>query len=209
MEDDEGWGIVGMAIQASCGLSEKEEAVRLVVARWGVDAGPRDGRDNAGWTPLHLAALLSSPQTVSVLLNRGASPLTPNSGGFTPYDLVIDMEGREALVVLLDPLADVGTVDDRLEPERRALLQRRRLALAKRSDRSARKSERIRVAAEREKWVRERAKVIGVDAGVLFAEQEDGGDEDEEETDQDDEDEMEIDEALGGEVKVCQFVIVL
>jgi hypothetical protein len=45
MEDEDGWGLVGMAIQGSCGHREREAAVRAVVARWGLNAGPRQGRD--------------------------------------------------------------------------------------------------------------------------------------------------------------------
>lgn len=223
MEDEEGWGVVGMAIQASCGRSDKEEVVRLVVGRWGVNAGPRGGCDRGGWTALHLAALLSSPQTVSVLLNRGASPSTPNLAGLTPYDLVSGMEGRESLAVLLDPVGRSAPPtpatasgsfrqqqDIQIPPERRALLQRRRLRIATRSERAARRTERARIAMERERWVRERAKFIGVDASVLFSpaepprqqegEEDDPDDDDSEDqqSDQDDADEMDVDEALGG-----------
>lgn len=54
MEDDDGWGIVGMAIQGSCGHREREAVVRAVVGRWGLEAGDRQGRDrgtssNDGW----------------------------------------------------------------------------------------------------------------------------------------------------------------
>lgn len=47
MEDEEGWGVVGMALEATCGRQDKEEAVRAIVGRWGVDAGPRGGRDRS------------------------------------------------------------------------------------------------------------------------------------------------------------------
>lgn len=215
MEDDEGWGVVGMAIQSSCGQSEKEEAVRLVVGRWGVAAGPRGGRDRHGWTALHLAALLSSPQTVSVLLNRGASLSAVNDAGFTPFDLVTGMDGREDLTLLLDPWAGSApntatraTFDDvpRISAERRAQIQRRRIRVATRAARARRKAEQAGVAAERERWIRERAKHIGVDATVLFAPPKPRGkvDEDEEEEEEEEEvndaslDEMEVDEALGG-----------
>jgi len=46
MEDEDGWGVVGMAIQGSCGHREREAVVRAVVGRWGLEAGPRQGRDN-------------------------------------------------------------------------------------------------------------------------------------------------------------------
>jgi hypothetical protein len=201
-----------MAIQSSCGQSEKEEAVRLVVGRWGVVAGPRDGCDRHGWSPLHLAALLSSPQTVSVLLNRGASLSAVNDAGFTPFDLVTGMDGRENLALLLDPWAGgtphtpstPSSSDDaaRIAPERRAQIQRRRIRVATRAERARRKDEEAGVAAERERWVRDRAKHIGVDPTVLFPPNQPQVDDDEEEEEDDDEveddDEMEVDEVLGG-----------
>ena len=45
LEDEDGWGVVGMAIQGSCGHREREAVVRAVVGRWGLEAGPRQGRD--------------------------------------------------------------------------------------------------------------------------------------------------------------------
>lgn len=51
MEDDDGWGLVGMAIQSSCGRQEMEEGVRIIVGRWGLDVGPRR-ECNSGMYPL-------------------------------------------------------------------------------------------------------------------------------------------------------------
>lgn len=159
-----------MAIQSSCGQPEREEVVRLVVGRWGVDAGPRKGRDRAGWTPLHLAAIVSSPQIVSVLLNRGASASALTDQGLSPYDLITGMEGREALAILLDPLAEqaVEPEDGHIAPHRRELLKRRRIRQATEAARAAKRGELKRIALERERWVRERAKHIGVESSVLF-----------------------------------------
>ena len=47
MEDEDGWGIVGMAIQATCGRQEREERVRAIVMRWGLRIGHREGRDRS------------------------------------------------------------------------------------------------------------------------------------------------------------------
>ena len=47
MEDDDGWGLVGMAVQSSCGRQEMEEGVRLIVGRWGLTVGPRTGCDRS------------------------------------------------------------------------------------------------------------------------------------------------------------------
>jgi hypothetical protein len=58
MEDEDGWGVVGMAIQGSCGHREREAVVRAVVGRFGLEAGPRQGRDRGTFfsvfTPLEL-----------------------------------------------------------------------------------------------------------------------------------------------------------
>jgi len=212
IEDDEGWGVVGQAIQSSCGLSDKEEAVRLIVARWGVQAGPRGGRDRAGWTALHLAALLSSPQIVSVLLNRGASATALTATGLSPYDLITDMEGREDLAVLLDPLHyDVHPSPDPsgtytqppISTRRKELIHRRRFRVATRSQREEHRAAQARTRAERERWVRERAKNIGVNASVLFPEDavQPAGDDDEDESEaSDDDDDEERDEEVRMEV---------
>ena len=45
MVDDEGRGLVSIAIQNSCGRQEMEEVVRAIVSRWGLDIGPNAGRD--------------------------------------------------------------------------------------------------------------------------------------------------------------------
>lgn len=187
LEDDDGWGVVGMAIQSSCGQAEREEVVRLVVGRWGVEAGPRNGRDRAGWTPLHLAAIVSSPQIVSVLLNRGASASALTAQGLSPYDLITGMEGREALAILLDPLADQPIAEDtHIAPHRRELLKRRRIRQATEAARAAKRGELKRIALERERWVRERAKHIGVESSVLFnPESHEGEEEEESDTDED------------------------
>jgi hypothetical protein len=47
MEDEDGWGIVGMAVQATCGRQEEEEGVRVIVGRWGLNPGARGGRDRS------------------------------------------------------------------------------------------------------------------------------------------------------------------
>lgn len=181
-----------MAIQSSCGQAEREEVVRLVVGRWGVDAGPRGGRDRAGWTPLHLAAIVSSPQIVSVLLNRGASAAALTAQGLSPYDLISGMEGREALAILLDPLADQpAPLDDgHIAPQRRELLKRRRIRQATEAARAAKRGELKRIALERERWVRERAKHIGVESSVLFnADEDEGRDAEDSDSDSDESDE--------------------
>ncbi len=45
MQDEDGCGLVGMSVQSSCGRQEMEEGVRLIFGRWGLETGPRGGRD--------------------------------------------------------------------------------------------------------------------------------------------------------------------
>jgi hypothetical protein len=47
LEDEDGWGVVGIAVLGSCGRQEMEEGVRVVISRWGLTAGPREGKDKS------------------------------------------------------------------------------------------------------------------------------------------------------------------
>lgn len=60
LEDEEGWGIVCMAIHHSCGRQDREEIVRAAVSRWGVSAGPRGGRDRRKCI-LHKSLVITRP----------------------------------------------------------------------------------------------------------------------------------------------------
>lgn len=112
---------------------EKEQAVRIVVKRWpgigqasALDSCERDSTESvkqgessrhplwsrlilltkAPWTPLHLAALLSSPTLVSFLLTQGYSPYVTTPTGLTPLDLIADMPSRQDVVALLESMMD-------------------------------------------------------------------------------------------------------
>ncbi|KAJ9106751.1 hypothetical protein QFC19_003063 [Naganishia cerealis] len=61
---------------------------------------------SASWTPLHLAALLSSPTLVSFLLTQGYSPYVATHRGLTPLDLISDMESRRDVAALLESMMD-------------------------------------------------------------------------------------------------------
>jgi hypothetical protein len=60
----------------------------------------------ASWTPLHLAALLSSPTLVSFLLTQGYSPYITTPKGLTPSDLIADMPSRRDITALLESMMD-------------------------------------------------------------------------------------------------------
>ena len=51
LEDEDGWGLAGMMIQSSCGRQEMEEGVRAIVSKWGLESGPREGRDRSECSP--------------------------------------------------------------------------------------------------------------------------------------------------------------
>ncbi|ORY31607.1 hypothetical protein BCR39DRAFT_86241 [Naematelia encephala] len=173
MEDDDGWGVVGMAVQSSCGRQEMEEAVRAIVGRWGLSVGPRGGRSYTGWTPLHLASLVSTPPLISFLLTRGASPQALTNRGLTPLDLVAGMGDREDVCILLEHATTNGESSAQpdhpsLSQARQAMLARRRQHATKRIQRMERREKARRLAAERERWLRERARVVDVDVDLLL-----------------------------------------
>ncbi|KAI9633838.1 DIL domain-containing protein [Dioszegia hungarica] len=175
MEDEEGWGLIGMAVQASCGRQDKEELVRVAVGRWGIQCGPRGGRDRTGWTPLHLSALISTPPLISFLLTRGASPNDMTNRGLTPLDLVAGMPDRMHISALLEQASNQGTSASALVPAyaklsegRQRLLRRRRDRAGRESSRQEERERRKKREAERERWVREKVEIIGIDPGILF-----------------------------------------
>ncbi|WVQ75629.1 hypothetical protein IAR50_005258 [Cryptococcus sp. DSM 104548] len=178
LEDNESWGVVGMAVMCTCGRQEKEEIVRAVVQRWGVNAGPRKGRDRNGWTPLHLAVLVSTPPLVSFLLSHGASPHDTNSRGLTPLDLVVGIPDREAIALFLEHAISVphpstplpsssfipttSTILTTLPPARQKMLGRRRRKASRYLEKMEARGRRERVEAERERWVRDKVRVVDV-----------------------------------------------
>jgi ankyrin repeat protein len=188
MEDEDGWGVVGMAIQGSCGHREREAVVRAVVGRWGLEAGPRQGRDNgvsflclrglsscvADWTPLHLAAIISTPPLISFLLTRGASTSAVTDRGLTPFDLVAGMPNREEISLLLEnPEADGHTESPKNEEadmntDRHESLRKHRARATYKMVRDKDKERKLRREEEREQWIREQSGITSVEAELLL-----------------------------------------
>ncbi|WWD19847.1 hypothetical protein CI109_104314 [Kwoniella shandongensis] len=176
MEDEEGWGIVGMAINCSCGRQEMEECVRSIVGRWGLEVGPRGGRDRTGWTPLHLAALLSTPPLISFLLGRGASPHALTNRGLTPLDLVVGMPDREDVALFLEHATSNGQPSStsfsapipHFPPARQKMLDRRRRQATRRLEMLEANDKKMRMESEREQWLRESARFVDVDPDLLI-----------------------------------------
>ncbi|WVR09630.1 hypothetical protein IAU60_006703 [Kwoniella sp. DSM 27419] len=177
LEDEEGWGLLGTAISCSCGRPEREEVVRTVVSRWGWDVGRRGGRDRTGWTPLHLAALISTPPLISFLLSRGASPQALTNRGLTPIDLVTGMPDRQDVVLFLEHATSHGepsspkqtamTAIPHFPPARQAMLERRRRQAAIKLEAIEREERRNRARADRERWLTDVARLMDVDIAWL------------------------------------------
>jgi len=181
IEDDDGWGLLGMAIQNSCGRQEQEESVRLLVGRWGVDIGLRKGTDRSGWTPLHLAALISTPPLISFLLNRGASPHALTNRGLTPLDLVSGIPERSDIAVFLEhssatatpalgPSPSLGGEADgtSLSSRRQAMLRRRRAKAAAKLHKQDQDERGWHAEREKEAWIREMAAIVEVSPELLL-----------------------------------------
>ncbi|KAI0033413.1 DIL domain-containing protein [Vararia minispora EC-137] len=126
--DEDGLGLVSTAIHGFGAESdrdvEREECVRLLIAE-GADVSTVD---NAGWTPLHHAALLAPPSLVSHLMTHGCSLFALTRRNLTPLDIVTahtTLPGREDVALLLgEAMRSEGWTGSRME-ERRKLVERR------------------------------------------------------------------------------------
>lgn len=122
--DDEGIGLVSTIIYGFGSDSEhdveREECVRFLVGQ-GADLSA----DNAGWTPLHHAALLSPPTLISFLMTHGCSPFATTRRKLTPLDIVTAhtvLPGREDVAFLLEAaMKGEGWEGGRMEARRRSL----------------------------------------------------------------------------------------
>ncbi|RDB29224.1 Dilute domain-containing protein C25B8.08 [Hypsizygus marmoreus] len=127
IRDEDGLGLVSLAIHGFGAESdrdvEREECVRLLIAQ-GADLSA----DNAGWTPLHHAALLSPPTLVSHLMTHGCSPFAVTRRNLTPLDVVTAhsiLPGRDDVALLLEEaMRGEGWTGGRMEHKRRISEQR-------------------------------------------------------------------------------------
>ncbi|KAF9270163.1 hypothetical protein L218DRAFT_952347 [Marasmius fiardii PR-910] len=124
VRDEDGVGLVSLAIHGFGSESERdverEECVRLLISQ-GADLNA----DNAGWTPLHHAALLSPPTLVSYLMTHGCSPFATTQRGLTPLDIVTAhsiIPGRADVALLLEEaMRGEGWTGGRMEEKRHQL----------------------------------------------------------------------------------------
>ncbi|KIM48286.1 hypothetical protein M413DRAFT_62585 [Hebeloma cylindrosporum] len=136
LHDEDGVGLVSLAIYGFRGDSdrdmEREECVRLLVSQ-GADLNA----DQAGWTPLHYAALLAPPTLVSYLMTHGCSPFALTGRKLTPLDIVTAhsvLPGKEDVALLLEEsMRTQGWMGGRME-ERRRLLEKRTKKKGKRTE---------------------------------------------------------------------------
>ncbi|KIM75400.1 hypothetical protein PILCRDRAFT_827312 [Piloderma croceum F 1598] len=125
--DEDGLGLISITILGFGSESERdverEECVRLLIAQ-GADVGG----DNAGWTPLHHAALLSPPTLISHLMTHGCSPFAVTRRNLTALDIVTAhtvMPGREDVALLLEEaMRGDGWTGGRMEQKRKLLDER-------------------------------------------------------------------------------------
>ncbi|KZP03002.1 hypothetical protein FIBSPDRAFT_769591, partial [Athelia psychrophila] len=122
--DEDGVGLISTTILGFGSESERdierEECVRLLIAQGADMQG-----DNAGWTPLHHAALLSPPTLISHLMTHGCSPFAVTRRNLTPLDIVTGhtiMPGREDVALLLEAgMRGEGWEGGRMERKRKVL----------------------------------------------------------------------------------------
>ncbi|KAF9496117.1 hypothetical protein BDN71DRAFT_1446529 [Pleurotus eryngii] len=127
IRDDEGLGLVSLTIHGFGSESDKdverEECARLLVSQGGSLVA-----DEAGWTPLHHAALLSPPTLISYLMTHGCSPFDRTRRGLMPLDIVTAhsmLPGRDDVALLLEEaMRSEGWTGGKMEQHRRQVERR-------------------------------------------------------------------------------------
>ncbi|KAJ2927192.1 hypothetical protein H1R20_g9913, partial [Candolleomyces eurysporus] len=123
VKDEDGVGLVSLTIHGFGGDLdrdiEREECVRFLVTQ-GADLSP----DQAGWSPLHHAALFAPPTLVSYLMTHGCSPFEVTQRNLTPLDIITAhsiLPGRDDVALLLEEaMRGEGWTGGRVEQKRRS-----------------------------------------------------------------------------------------
>lgn len=144
---------------------------------------------SSSWSPLHFAALLSTPPLISFLLNQGYSPSVTTAKGLTPVDIVSDMPHRAEAVTLLrhtmealkeehshsytlghgqNYSASQRPPDSDLNARRQALLERHRANKVAADEKLSEKQRRAEEASIKDAYVIERMKDCGMITGLEF-----------------------------------------
>ncbi|EKM83522.1 hypothetical protein AGABI1DRAFT_117026 [Agaricus bisporus var. burnettii JB137-S8] len=129
IRDEDGLGLISLAIHGF-GVDgdrdvEREECVRLLV-----NQGALIFPDNAGWTPLHYAALLSPPTLISFLMTHGCSVFALTKRNLTPLHIVTahsTLPGREDVALLLEEsMRSQGWEGGKIDQRRRMVEQQQK-----------------------------------------------------------------------------------
>ena len=78
----------------------------------GVDVNAKDENDEAGWTPLHRAAMHGSKEIAELLIAEGANLNAKNEWGGTPLHYAARRGYKEDVELLIAEGADVNAMDD-------------------------------------------------------------------------------------------------
>lgn len=134
-----------------------------------------------GWTPLHLAVLVSTPPLISFLLSHGASPHVLTNRGLTPLDLVADIPGREAITLFLEHAISVPHPSNprtstifipELPPARQKMLKKRRRRARGHLEKMEEQERKEKIRIERAKWIVEKMRVVEVPPELVFGKEE-------------------------------------
>lgn len=134
-----------------------------------------------GWTPLHLAVLVSTPPLISFLLSHGASPHVLTNRGLTPLDLVADIPGREAITLFLEHAISVPHPSNprtstifipKLPPARQKMLKKRRRRARGHLEKMEEQERKEKIRIERAKWIVEKMRVVEVPPELVFGKEE-------------------------------------
>ncbi|CDZ97103.1 Dilute [Phaffia rhodozyma] len=171
--DEDGCDLVSVAIMGSSGREDREECVRMLVPKVGIG-----GRDSAGWSCLHYAALHSTPALLSFLLTAGADPHLQTRKGLTALDIISDLDSRAEQTIILTsvmtstpPSYDSYSAPSDSTSNKRPVARRRSTASISasvaRSQLARRQEQRELMREKKERWVSTVAEKVGVPAGRL------------------------------------------